>query len=302
MNPIERFSEFLRYEKNYSENTVKSYVRDLHDFENFILREELELNLLHVTRERLGRHFIVHLENSGYSDKTKARKISALRSFYQYLMDNKLIEVNIFTQIQTPKIARKIPKILEVEEIDLLFKSIDRLDSLGFRNHLLLDMLFSLGLRASEITNVEIKDLSLNQRRILVHGKGSKDRYLPLHQNLINDLKHYMTYVRPVLLAKGSDTQETKLFINYKGTALTVRGLQKILKTVIQKSGETYRINPHMLRHAFATTLLDNGADLRVVQELLGHQNLKTTQIYTHVSTKSLKEKYDKTHPRMIKK
>lgn len=302
MNPIERFSEFLRYEKNYSENTVKSYVRDLHDFENFILREELELNLLHVTRERLGRHFIVHLENRGYSDKTKARKISALRSFYQYLMDNKLIEVNIFTQIQTPKIARKIPKILEVEEIDLLFKSIDRLDSLGFRNHLLLDMLFSLGLRASEITNVEIKDLSLNQRRILVHGKGSKDRYLPLHQNLINDLKHYMTYVRPVLLAKGSDTQETKLFINYKGTALTVRGLQKILKTVIQKSGETYRINPHMLRHAFATTLLDNGADLRVVQELLGHQNLKTTQIYTHVSTKSLKEKYDKTHPRMIKK
>ncbi|MFA5471809.1 MAG: tyrosine-type recombinase/integrase, partial [Acholeplasmataceae bacterium] len=145
-------------------------------------------------------------------------------------------------------------------------------------------------------------DLMLDQEQILIHGKGSKDRYVPLHKRLVEDLRHYLTYIRPILLSKGSNIHTLFVFINYKGGHLTVRGLQLILKQVIKQSGETYKIHPHMLRHAFATTLLNHGADLRVVQELLGHEHLKSTQIYTHVSSETIKEKYKDTHPRMIKK
>jgi integrase/recombinase XerC len=166
----------------------------------------------------------------------------------------------------------------------------------------MLDLLFSAGLRASELVDMTIKDINLSQEQILIHGKGSKDRYVPLHQHLVEDMRQYLTYIRPVLLAKGQDSHILYVFINYKGGHLTVRGLQLILKQIIKKSGETFKIHPHMLRHAFATTLLNHGADLRVVQELLGHEHLKSTQIYTHVSSETIKEKYKDMHPRMIKK
>jgi integrase/recombinase XerC len=217
-------------------------------------------------------------------------------------MDKRMIDINIFSTLETPKIPKKLPKIIEDEEIDMLFKSIDRLKPLGFRNYLLLDLLFSCGLRASELTEMSIRDIQLEREQILIHGKGSKDRYVPLHDRLIQDIRHYLTYIRPILLSKGQSIHIETVFINYKGSALTPRGLQLILKQVIKASGETFKIHPHMLRHAFATTLLNHGADLRVVQELLGHEHLKSTQIYTHVSSETLKDKYKTTHPRMVKK
>ena len=302
MQVIESFENYLSVEKNYSPHTVKAYVRDVIEFEQFIKQEELARDLLDVTRDRLGRHYISHLDFKKYAKKSIARKISSLRVFYAYAVSQKWIDKNIFETLESPKVPKKLPTILHTEEIDLIFQSIDKHKPLGHRNYVMLDLLFSCGLRASELCAMEIKDISLEQEQILIHGKGSKDRYVPIHQTLVHDLKHYLTYIRPILLSKGPHSSISEVFINHLGTKLTVRGLQHILKAMIEKSGETYRIHPHMLRHAFATVLLDHGADLRVVQELLGHEHLKSTQIYTHVSTESMKEKYRKASPRMVKK
>ena len=302
MNPITNFLDYLIHEKNYSPNTVKSYERDILDFEAFIKKEELASDLLNVRRERLGRHFLSYLDEHGLSKKTIARKISALRTFYGYLVKQGDIDINIFKDLDVPKLPKKLPKIINDDEIKMLFESIDQTKPLGYRNYLILDLLYSCGLRASEIIDMTIKDIQLSSQQILVHGKGSKDRYVPLHNHLIDELKHYLTYIRPVLLSKGLDTKTQAVLLNYRGGPLTVRGLQLILKKVIHDSGETFKIHPHMLRHAFATTLLNHGADLRVVQELLGHAHLKSTQIYTHVSSEKIRESYRDKHPRMVKK
>ncbi|HOI85906.1 MAG TPA: tyrosine recombinase [Acholeplasmataceae bacterium] len=301
-NPIESFQLYLSVERNYAPNTVKSYLRDVKDFDAFIQREELAEGLLDVRRERLGRHYLSYLDQEKYARKSIARKISALRMFYAYLVQEKMMDINIFEMLEAPKVPKKLPQIIQDEEIDHLFKSIDRMKPRGFRNYVLLDLLFSCGLRASELIDMTIRDIQLDREQILIHGKGSKDRYVPLHHHLIHDLRHYLTYTRPILLSKGNMIQTDHVFINYKGTPLTVRGLQKIILDILNRAGETYKLHPHMLRHAFATTLLNHGADLRVVQELLGHEHLKSTQIYTHVSSETLKAKYKQTHPRMVKK
>ncbi|MFA6800991.1 MAG: tyrosine-type recombinase/integrase [Acholeplasmataceae bacterium] len=302
MDIIHQFESYLTDQKHYAQNTVISYIKDVYDFKNFIETEELAKDLLDVRRERLARHFLSHMDQIGLSRKTIARKISALRTFYDYLIHENEIDVNVFSQLETPKIPKKLPVIIHDEELKVLFESIDQTKPLGYRNYVMLDILFSCGLRASELVGMDIKDLQLGQAQILIHGKGSKDRYVPLHEDLIKEIKYYLTYIRPILLAKGHDTKTTAIFINYKGGILTVRGLQIILQKMIENSGDVYQIHPHMLRHAFATTLLNHGADLRVVQELLGHKHLKSTQIYTHVSTEKIKEIYNQTQPRMIKK
>lgn len=299
MKPVELFKNFLEIEKNYSEHTITSYVKDVFDFEQFILKEEFAPSLLEVKRKRLADYYLSHLDEQKLSKKSIVRKISALRTFYNFLMLKGYIDINIFDKIETPKVSRRLPKILEDDEIMVLFKSINRNTPLGFRNYIILDLLFSSGLRASELCQMEVKDLKLNQRQILIHGKGSKDRYVPIHLELEKDLRQYLTYTRPILLAKGPILNNDYVFINYRGTQLTERGLRVILKKIISDSGETYKIHPHMLRHAFATTLLNHGADLRVVQELLGHEHLKSTQVYTHVSTEVLKEKFAKASTRM---
>lgn len=299
---INTFLEYLTNEKNYSKHTVISYERDLRDFEAFILNEELAPDLLSVRRERLGRHFLSYLDERGLSKSSVARKISALRTFYDYLLKRGDIDINIFKNLDVPKIPKKLPHMIDDQEINMLFQSIDQTKPLGFRNYVIFDLLYSCGLRASELIGLTLKDIQLSAKQLLIHGKGSKDRYVPLHDKLVAELKKYLTYMRPVLLAKGHDTTLTQVFLNYRGGPLTVRGLQLILKKIIEQSGETFKIHPHMLRHAFATTLLNHGADLRVVQELLGHAHLKSTQIYTHVSSESIRKSYRDKHPRMVKK
>ncbi|HHT55342.1 MAG TPA: tyrosine recombinase [Acholeplasma sp.] len=297
MNYFEMFEHYLSTIKNYSKNTTTSYLKDLEDFNNFILSEGLAENLESAVRPRLARHYLAHLEENNYSKKTVARKISSLRTFYNYLISENIVDTNIFETIETPKIPKRLPKVLSDNEINYLFKAINQNTILGARNYLILELLFSCGLRASELTNIEIKDLQISRKQILIHGKGSKDRFVPIHDNLVELLQDYLTNIRPKLIAK-SDSNNEKLLLNYRGENLTVRGVQKILQKILNDANETYHISPHMLRHSFATTLLNHGADLRVVQELLGHEHLKSTQIYTEVSNKTLKEKYDKLHPR----
>lgn len=297
MEYLELFHNYLSTIKNYSNNTIISYMKDLTDFDNFLKNEELAENVLDVRRERIGRYYLSYLEDRGYSKKSIARKISSLRTFYNYMIEEKHLELNIFETLETPKIPKRLPKVISENEINVLFNSIDTNSDLGFRNYLILDILFSCGLRASELTSIELKDIHINRKQILIHGKGAKDRFVPIHNKIIESIKTYLTNIRPRLLAL-SDSDTKVLLLNYKGLPLTPRGLQLIIKKILSDANETYKITPHMLRHSFATTMLNNGADLRVVQELLGHEHLKSTQIYTEVSNKVLKEKFNNLHPR----
>ena len=300
MDIIKKFLTYLSVERNYSEHTIINYEIDINHFQAFVVNEGFAPDLLSIRSERVVRNYNAII-NERMSKATVARKISSLRSFYEYLVNEGLTENNIFALVTSPKRDKKLPRILSDNEIEALFESVNTNEPLGLRNYIILDLLFSCGLRASELTNLEIGDIHLARREILVHGKGGYDRYAFLHDTLIENLQHYLTYTRPVLLAKGENVDSKKLLINYRGTDLTERGLRVILDSIIKKSGETYNLHPHMLRHAFATTLLNHGADLRTVQELLGHKHLKTTQIYTQVSAEMLKKSFDKTNPRMKK-
>ena len=295
---IDRFLDYLEYELNYSKNTLISYAIDIRDFENFIKREEFAEDVVLVRRLSICKNYINYLGEKNYSKKSVARKISSLRAFYNYLYEEKLVNENLFNKIPIPKVPKKLPSVITDNEIDYLFNSIDTTTVLGFRNYLILDMLYSLGLRVSEIINLNTGDVDLVRDEIKVLGKGRKERILYLHKKLKDSLSRYIKYERAILLAKGENKESNRLLINYKGGDLTQRGIRKILNEIIDKSGEHYKIHPHMLRHAFATTLLNNGANLKVVQELLGHENLKTTQIYTHISSSELIERFQKLSPR----
>lgn len=300
MDLINKYLQHLNIERNYSDHTITNYENDLIHFHSFVVNEGFAPNLVGVKSERIARNYILSIGNK-MSTATVARKISCLRSFYDYLLKEKLIDTNVFQLVAIPKVSKKLPRIISDNELKLLFESVDTSTPLGFRNYIILDLLFSCGLRASELIGIKIGDINLLRKEILIHGKGGQDRYAFLHDTLVENLQTYMTYTRTLLLAKGFEIDSKKLFINYRGGELTERGLRVILNSLIEKSGETYHIYPHMLRHAFATTLLNHGADLRTVQELLGHKHLKTTQIYTHVSSEKLKESYDKANPRMKK-
>ncbi len=191
--------------------------------------------------------------------------------------------------------------MIDDKEIRLIYESIDRSTPLGDRNYLIFDMLFSLGLRASELCEMKVQAIDLSLRQIKITGKGSKQRIVVLHNALIREIGHYLTYTRPKLLSKGEGTHTDLVFINYKGTPLTTRGLRVIINKLFKDAGEFIHVHPHMLRHSFASTMLNHGADLRVVQELLGHEHLKTTQIYTHLTDEKIKKTYNEHHPRAKK-
>lgn len=296
---LKQFHDYLLYERNYSENTIKSYLNDIGDFKNFLLKEQFSDTLL-IKRERLFGNYI-QARSQDYAKSTLARKISALKTFYKFLKKEEFIDENPTLKIKAPKQPKKLPTIIQESEIKLIYRSIDTKTPLGKRNYLLFDMLFSLGLRAQEICDLDIQNIDVSRDIIIIKGKGSKERIGILHEDLKQELSNYITYTRPKLLTKGDGTHTDKLFINYKGTPLTTRGLRVILNKLFKDAGEYIHVSPHMLRHSFATSLLNHGADLRVVQELLGHEHLKTTQIYTHLSKENIQKTYNKHHPRAKK-
>lgn len=296
------YQEYLCGERNYSENTIIAYIEDILDFKEFLIKNKFSNSLIKIKRSRVCGYFIQNLEEQGFSKKSIARKVSSLRSFYDYLLDADIVEKNFFIDVSAPKVEKRLPHEVREDEISIMFKAIDKSSVLGYRNYCLLDLLYSCGLRISELCNLEIKQIDFGKEAILVHGKGSKDRYVPIHKELIDELKYYITFTRTELIAKSGDVSIKELFINYKGGPLTPRGVRIILDKIISDAGETFKVSPHMLRHSFATHMLNNGADLRSVQELLGHANLSTTQIYTHVSKDALKKVYMNTHPRARRK
>lgn len=304
MKDEEQIEEFLNYLfaiKNYSQHTITSYRNDIEEFRSFVLQEKFAPNLIKI-RKQTPRYYVSHLSEKKDAATSIRRKISALRSFYQYLLKQEIIAENYFRDVQCPKIPKRLPKIIKNEELDILFNSIDITTTLGYRNYIILELLFATGMRVSELCILKIKDIDFVGNEIKVHGKGSKDRVVLIYSALATKLKHYITFQRVELLSKSENPDNRNVFLNQKGTSLTPRGVRVILTKILNDAGETFKLSPHMLRHTFATALLNNGADLRSVQELLGHETLSTTQIYTHVSYEKMKQSYLVSHPRAKKK
>ncbi len=297
MNELTDFLEELK-SKGYSENSEIAYKKDLEDFLFYLQANELAETFSDFSNERIFRYFISHLADIKKTPKTIARKISALKSFYRFLYESGKVTTNIAKNIRPPKVPKKLPKTLTKEEVSALFQVIDQTKPLGVRNAILLRLLFETGLRVSELINISVQDLDFAQLQIKITGKGNKERLIFLSEELAVDIKTYLAYTRPVLQNKGNIIETKRVFINYKGGELTARGVRKILNTLVDKAGETFNVHPHLLRHTFATIMLENGADIRTVQELLGHKNVKTTEIYTAVSDKLVFEQFQKANAR----
>lgn len=299
---IEDFKNYLLLERNYSEDTAINYLSDISDLVDFILEHKFVPDLLHFEKKKHAEYFVSYLKKKNLSNKSIARKISSIRTFYSYLVDNHLVRTNPFIDVVTPKIEKRLPTVIDNDEINMMLSVIDVNKPLGERNYLIIDLLYSLGLRVSELCNLKINDIDFSNKSLIVKsGKGSKDRYLVLHDTLVDELRNYITGARNRLLAGTLEEDNRHLLINYKGTTLTPRGVRKILNTIMDKTGETFKITPHMLRHSCATVLLNGGMDLRSVQEILGHSMLSTTQIYTDVAIDDIKDKYRNAHPRARK-
>ena len=300
MEEIERFKDFLYNEKGYSEYTVQNYINDILSFQEFIKKNKLAPNILKI-RENHVKSYRRHLDVKNYAPKTVSRHLSSLRTFYNFLIRINKVEINYFENVKSPKIPKRLPKNVRPDEIEMMFDSIDTKSDLGLRNYLILEILYGCGLRVSELCDLEIKDIKYDDEVMHIRGKGDKDRYVPLYDELVDLLRLYISTSRRHLLTVGNMLEDRHLLINYKGTPLTPRGVRVIINKIISDTNDTFHVSPHMLRHSFATYLLDNGIDLRSVSQLLGHSNLSTTQIYTEVSKESLKKAYMGAFPRAKK-
>lgn len=295
------FVDYLSSVRNYSENTVISYKTDILEFSDFIKKKKMAPSLTKIMNPLPAKNYLIYMNSLKYSATTINRHLSSLRTFYDFLMKRHVVEKNFFEEIASIKKPKRLPEILKNKEIMDMLNSIDQKTPMGLRNYLIVSILYGCGLRVSEMCALEISNLDFSNETIHIHGKGDKDRIVIMYDELKEKLLKYISFERIELLKKGDNIEIRYLFINNHGGNLTPRGVRVILNTIIDKMGETYKITPHMLRHSFATALLDNGADLRSVQELLGHSNLSTTQIYTHVSVEKMKSEYMAAHPRAKK-
>jgi len=293
-NWLNEYLEYLTYEKRYSLHTILNYQKDLEAWVFFCKKEAILLDRVEYkeVRQYLNKCYI-----EKYSRRTVSRKLSCLRSFYHYLLKEDLIVTNPFSLIKAPKAAHIIPNFLYEEEVIAVFESIDQSTVLGCRNYALLELLYATGIRVSECCQLQLGQLDFNLGTILVRGKGNKERYIPVGEFAIGPMKMYLNRSRPQLLEKSRIETRT-LFLNHLGHPLTERGVRDILNRIAIKTAKNIKLAPHQIRHTFATHLLNNGADLRSVQELLGHSSLSSTQIYTHVSKEHLKQAYQLAHPR----
>lgn len=292
---IQEFIGYLMTERGYSLKTKEAYQRDLNDFCQF-LKDSGEESLVDVDHLDV-RVYLAFLNDQKYSRNTISRKIASLRSFYQYLLKHEKIKENPFSYVHLKKKQARLPRFFYEKEIDALFASVEGTSPLDQRNRALLEVLYGAGLRVSECANLTLSVIDFDNSVMLIHGKGNKDRYVPLGSYAADAIQAFVSDGRRQLMDHFQKAHDY-LFINHRGDQITATGIEYVLNQIIKKSSLDSDIHPHMLRHTFATHLLNNGADLRTVQELLGHANLSTTQIYTHVTKESLQKNYRSFHPR----
>ncbi len=293
---LEDFKGYILIEKNFSEHTAKAYCSDILSYLIWLGDEGCEGADFSKIRDYL--HFIQKFD---YKKTTIARKIASIRTFYKYLSRERKIENNPAQNIISPKRPKSLPKFLSTEEIEDILNNINISTPAGFRNRAILELLWASGMRVSELSNLNFGNLNLENNEITVFGKGAKERIILITDRAKTYLKNYIETARP-LIAKGYDippiSDNSPVFINKTGFRLQTRMIRNVINETVEKIELPKKVTPHMFRHSFATHLIENGADLRIVQELLGHASISNTQIYTHVSMQHMKEVYDQTHPR----
>jgi integrase/recombinase XerC len=323
---VEQFLHYLKFERRFSEHTAKCYGADLTQFSEFLMgngssegssgdlaplghhdggvatavatqtEQEVDQRLLAVDPEE-ARTYLAFLNDKGYSKATIARKLATLRSFYKYLVKTNRRDSNPLTAIRTPKQDKRLPRFLEFEEVKRLLETPPTDSWLGARDRAILETLYSTGIRVSELVGLNMDDIDFLGEVIHIRGKGKKERITPISSSALQAIQHYMEY-RNRRAQSNSHFDSKVLFVNKHGQRLSTRSVRRKMDKYLKQAGLDPAISPHTLRHSFATHMLNNGADLRSVQELLGHQSLSTTQVYTHLTTKKLKEVYDNAHPR----
>ena len=290
---IETFLEYLEYQKNYSEKTVLGYREDLNDFLMFCkINHKEDVNTIDYV---FLRKYILHLYEKKYEKTTMNRHISSLKSFFKYLIRQNIITTNPTILLDSIKKDKKLPKYLNYHELEDFLCLPDNKTPLGQRDAVILELLYSTGIRVSELVSIKLKDVELSENRIKVFGKGSKDLYV-LYGKICKE--KMLTYVKDGRGKLLKNKNSNYLLVNHQGNKLTEAGVRYIFNQILLRSCTKKHVTPHMIRHTFATHMLNEGADLKVVQELLGHENLSTTQIYTHVSNERLRSVYLNAHPR----
>jgi len=296
-----RFVSYLLNERKYSNNTAKAYEQDISEFLGF-----LSLNALSYedVDQELIRAYLLDLINLGLSKSTIKRHLAALKHFFQYLYTKGRIKVDYFELVTSPKLEKKLPDFLTDEEIKKLFDANRmRTDKLAVRDQALLELMYASGLRASEVVNLTLQSVNLSERVVRVIGKGNKERIVPFTKSAGQALKDYLENLRPALISRDlSQNKTNSFFVNNQGKRLTYRGLEYIMCEIEKKTGCYVKLHPHKLRHSFATHLLSKGADLRTIQEMMGHESIGTTQVYTHVTYSEMQDVYKSAFPRAKKR
>ncbi|WP_110927539.1 site-specific tyrosine recombinase XerD [Bacillus massiliglaciei] len=292
---LKDFIHYLTVEKGLAKNTIISYERDLKSYMLYIRNVEV-LSSWNDCRRMNIMHFLAHLKDQGKSSKTIARHIASIRSFHQFLLREKTAEQDPSIHIETPQPERSLPKVLGMEEVEALMEAPKTSDEYGLRDKAMLELLYATGMRVSEMIQLDVSDVHSTMGFVRCVGKGNKERIIPIGHTALSAIEAYLEKGRGALASRKHRTDS--LFLNHHGNRLTRQGFWKILKKLGKEARIEKEITPHILRHSFATHLLMNGADLRAVQEMLGHADISTTQIYTHISNVRIKDVYTKFHPR----
>lgn len=289
---IEEFEIYLKSEKNFSSNTVRAYIGDVFTF----LIWADNLNVDEIDTKKFS-EYLYFIQKINYTKTTVARKIASIRAFYKFLYQEEIIDSNPADAIRAPKRPKSLPDFMTEEEVENILRNVKIETPAGYRNRVILELLWVSGMRISELSGLNYENLNLEQNEIKVLGKGAKERIVLIPDKTKENLKNYIDNVSD-LICKTKKTLQSPLFINYNGFRLQNQSIRKALNEVVQKIELPKKVTPHVFRHSFATRMLENGADLRIVQELLGHASISNTQIYTHISNSRLKSVYEASHPR----
>lgn len=289
---VENFINFLDKDKRLSLNTLQSYRRDIEQYITYL--DSINLHNVTNTNKTTVIAYLIHLQKKGRAVSTISRNLASIRSFYQYAAKNKILDLDPTSELESPKVEKKLPQILSTQEVELLLEQPKCIDLKGYRDKAMLELLYATGIRVSELISLNTSDINLEMGFIKCN-KGTRERMIPVGSMAVNATHEYLAKSRPLLIQKSD---ETALFVNINGSRLTRQGFWKIIKQYKNLAKINKDITPHTLRHSFAAHLLENGADLRSIQEMLGHSDISSTQIYAQIAKNKIKEIYKKTHPR----